>query len=112
MMMVKKARLDLRLDDELVVRLDEHVAAVGSDRAAVIATAVEGLLDGRMFSKTLLQDVRAAVGERALPARGFVAPPGGIERTMFFSRLHIPMESGTGRPIGEKREPKPKGKRR
>lgn len=40
-------------------------------------------------------------GERehtSLPAAGFVAPPGGAERVEFFSRLHVPMQSGTGDP--------------
>lgn len=105
--MGKKARLDVRLDDELVARLDSYVATAGSDRSAAIATAVEGLVDGRMFSKTVLQDSVGPIGERSsLPPRGFVAPAGGIDRTAFFSRLHIPMENGTGRAPGEK-----KGKR-
>lgn len=32
-----------------------------------------------------------------LPARGQVAPPGGVERTEFFSRLKPPMQNGTGK---------------
>lgn len=40
-------------------------------------------------------------GEREhtlLPAAGQVAPQGGAARTEFFSRLRIPMQSGTGDP--------------
>jgi hypothetical protein len=40
-------------------------------------------------------------GEREhtqLPAGGQVAPPGGAERAEFFSRLRVPMQSGTGDP--------------
>jgi hypothetical protein len=40
-------------------------------------------------------------GEREhtlLPAAGQVAPPGGVERTEFFSGLKPPMQNGTGKP--------------
>jgi hypothetical protein len=40
-------------------------------------------------------------GERPhtkLPAAGQVAPPGGAERTEFFARLKVPMQSGSGKP--------------
>lgn len=37
-------------------------------------------------------------GNGRLPAAGQVAPLGGVERTEFFARLSVPMESGTGKP--------------
>lgn len=44
-------------------------------------------------------------GERPhtkLPGAGQVAPPGGVARTEFFSRLKPPMQNGTGDPAKAK----------
>jgi hypothetical protein len=40
----------------------------------------------------------AARDHTLLPARGQVAPAGGVERVVFFSGLRVPMSSGSGKP--------------
>lgn len=60
---------------------------------------------GGVLAKELAEAARRAKenvwkGERPhtlLPAAGQVAPPGGVARTEFFSRLKPPMENGTGK---------------
>jgi hypothetical protein len=61
------------------------------------------------LSPELAAKARAAMAlepdRSKLPGAGQIAPAGGAQRTEFFSRLHPPMENGTGKAPG------PKGKR-
>jgi hypothetical protein len=69
--------------------INGHGAPVARELAAAARRAKENVWKGER-EHTLL------------PAAGQVAPPGGVERTEFFSRLKPPMENGTGKAKGSK----------